>query len=216
MVVLRRSWFGVEPSALRVGNASDIGGTTLTDANPFLLLVIHLLRGNHFKWRSRDQYADSECAILVLRQKCHTMCAVWYHSTFSLQRIRTWKALPPFPKLMINLFGIYVLVFIKIGKFLIFVSPDQRWSWAGDNCLVVSNRVHPVWRRPLSFTNFFHSSAWGGWRCLQTLRRCFLTAQRALAGLLHHLHLTHRGDRALVLTAPPLHRGSAHSWKLQW
>ena len=49
MVVLRRSWFGVEPSALRVGNASDIGGTTLTDANPFLLLVIHLLRGNHLK-----------------------------------------------------------------------------------------------------------------------------------------------------------------------
>ena len=49
MVVLRRSWFGVEPSALRVGNASDIGGTTLTDANPFLSLVIHLLRGIHLK-----------------------------------------------------------------------------------------------------------------------------------------------------------------------
>ena len=49
MVVLRRSWFGVEPSALREVNASDIGGTTLTDANPFLSLVVHLFRANHLK-----------------------------------------------------------------------------------------------------------------------------------------------------------------------
>ena len=63
MVVLRRSWFGVEPSALRVGNASDIGGTTLTDANPFLLLVIHLLRGNHLKM-------EVQRSICILRV-CH-------------------------------------------------------------------------------------------------------------------------------------------------
>ena len=41
---------------------------------------------------------------------------MWYHSTYSLQRIITWKSLPQFSKLWINLFGISVLVSIKIGN----------------------------------------------------------------------------------------------------